>query len=348
MHDNSSDRIGAMTQPFIDGFESRFSTAGLAVSKSPLVSMNRLSSQLRRRVWIKRDDWGDFGLAGCKARKLNLILADALAGGAKTIVGCGPPTSNSCRALAAACAHLGLECHLFLRGDRPTQKKGNAALSAALGAKIHWVSDSPSWPELETRAKTWALQHGAYFLQPGGTEPLGVAAMVLAYLEFASQAQALGFKPSIIVHASASGGVSAGLRIGASLWERETGVSAPEIHSIAVVSDIYGDFMEERYEQIASDAAKFLGVSDWQELHLNKQFIGERYDKISPAARSACALFAKQEGLLMDGYYVGRAAAAFLTMVGKTSGDAVLWHTGGTQGLLDASMMNTIWEPVED
>ncbi|MGK4455999.1 pyridoxal-phosphate dependent enzyme, partial [Klebsiella pneumoniae] len=64
----------------------------------------RLSADLGIDLWIKRDDMTGFALGGNKGRKLEFLIADALARGAKTIVTCGSAQSNFVRQLAAACA----------------------------------------------------------------------------------------------------------------------------------------------------------------------------------------------------------------------------------------------------
>jgi len=50
-----------------------------------------------------------------QVRQLEFIIADAIAKGHKHIITAGAVHSNHCRAVAASCAELGLQSHLFLR-----------------------------------------------------------------------------------------------------------------------------------------------------------------------------------------------------------------------------------------
>jgi 1-aminocyclopropane-1-carboxylate deaminase/D-cysteine desulfhydrase-like pyridoxal-dependent ACC family enzyme len=329
----------------------QFERVGLHWQPTPLRRLSSLSARYGRELWIKRDDWGDFGLAGAKARKLDFILAKVKRLGYRCVVGSGPMTSNSLRALAAASAQIGLDCHLFLCGDvLPKQIRGNAAVSAMFGATLHWASGL-SWSLNDMLAETWASTHGAYRITPGGSEALGVAGIVAAYIEFVDQSNEVGLNPAGLVHASATGGVSAGLRIGAA-WQRElTGLPVPNIHSIAVVRDLYDGDMDRAYAAVASDACRFLKLTNCMPLNLSYDYVGQTYSVISERAKHAALEFARDEGILIDGLYVGRAAAAFLDLAKQSGDPLVLWHTGGTQSLLDQAMTDELWHlgaPVHD
>ena len=62
-------------------------------------------------LFVKRDDFtGSSELGGNKVRKLEFLLADAKRQGADCVVTIGGQQSNHCRATAAACRMVGLEC----------------------------------------------------------------------------------------------------------------------------------------------------------------------------------------------------------------------------------------------
>ena len=68
-------------------------------------------------LWVKRDDCTGLGIGGNKIRKLEFCLAAAQAENADCIVCGGVVQSNTARQVAAACAKLGIECHLgIMRG----------------------------------------------------------------------------------------------------------------------------------------------------------------------------------------------------------------------------------------
>src|SRR5450759_2554643 len=91
-------------------------------------------------LWIKRDDQTGLAGGGNKTRKLEFLIADALAQGADTIITTGAVQSNHCRQTAAAAAKVGLACHLVLGGPPPQEVNGNLLLDNLLGATLHWTT----------------------------------------------------------------------------------------------------------------------------------------------------------------------------------------------------------------
>ena len=65
-------------------------------------------------IWIKRDDCTGLAGGGNKTRKLEFLIADALAKGADTLITVGAPQSNHCRLTLAAAAKEGLDCRLVI------------------------------------------------------------------------------------------------------------------------------------------------------------------------------------------------------------------------------------------
>ena len=80
----------------------------LARTPTPLVELPRTRAALGVEVLIKRDDLTGLELSGNKVRKLEFLLADAIAAGADTVITGGGEQSNHCRATAIAAARLGL------------------------------------------------------------------------------------------------------------------------------------------------------------------------------------------------------------------------------------------------
>src|SRR5579863_9133346 len=91
----------------------------LAHLPTPMETMPRLAAQLGlASLLVKRDDCTGLGLGGNKVRKLEFDLAAALAADADCIVCGGVVQSNAARQVAAACARLGIECHLGIMHGR--------------------------------------------------------------------------------------------------------------------------------------------------------------------------------------------------------------------------------------
>src|SRR6202046_5558389 len=82
---------------------------------TPLVRRAALDTLLGLKLWIKRDDATGGAEAGNKVRKLEFLLADAIARGSDTVITCGGIQSNHARATEICCAQLGLKGVLSLR-----------------------------------------------------------------------------------------------------------------------------------------------------------------------------------------------------------------------------------------
>ncbi|MFP6745854.1 MAG: pyridoxal-phosphate dependent enzyme, partial [Alphaproteobacteria bacterium] len=99
---------------------SRFPRVSLAHLPTPLEPLERLSDHLGGpRLWVKRDDCTGLALGGNKTRKLEFLMAEALAEGADTVITAGGVQSNHVRQTAAAAARLGLKCELVQQRARP-------------------------------------------------------------------------------------------------------------------------------------------------------------------------------------------------------------------------------------
>ncbi len=94
---------------------------------------------------MKRDDCTGIGFGGNKIRKLEFLLADALAQGATVLVSGGVVQSNTLRQVAAAAAKLGIPCHLAVmtgrvaRTDPDYAETGNLFLDRLFGARCELV-----------------------------------------------------------------------------------------------------------------------------------------------------------------------------------------------------------------
>src|SRR5437870_1774785 len=95
-------------------------TVTLAPTPSPIHSLDRLAAILGPAcppLFIKRDDLLPFALGGNKVRKLQAVMAEAIAAGADTIITCGGVQSNHARVTAAAGAVLGRRVVPVLNGQ---------------------------------------------------------------------------------------------------------------------------------------------------------------------------------------------------------------------------------------
>jgi 1-aminocyclopropane-1-carboxylate deaminase/D-cysteine desulfhydrase-like pyridoxal-dependent ACC family enzyme len=277
--------------------------------------MDRLSAHLGGpKLLIKRDDQTGLALGGNKTRKLEFLVADALAQGKDHLITTGGPQSNHCRQTAAAAARRGLGCSLVLRG--------------------RWAGDRP--PEqvmTETAEALKAAGRRPYIVLKGGSNSVGATGYVLAMREAMDQLAATGEMIDMMVVASSSAGTQAGMVLGAHVYGyrgRIMGISidVPELDLKALVTEL------------AVSTAEFLGLdrpSLADRVEVNADYLGGGYGVLGDNERQAINLVARLEGIALDPVYTGRAMGGLLDMIAKGMFQAnervLFWHTGGTPAL---------------
>src|SRR5256885_579976 len=186
----------------------------LAHLPTPLEELKTLSAKLGGpRLLIKRDDQTGLALGGNKVRKLEFLVADALARNADTLVTLGAAQSNHCRQTAAAAAACGLQCELILNGENPEMPQGNRLLDELFGAKIHWVEHSQhTTKSREVMEQLRAAGRKPYLIPLGGSNGVGALGYVIAITGLIEQLQ--NEAVNRIVFASSSGGAQAGNGVG--------------------------------------------------------------------------------------------------------------------------------------
>lgn len=300
---------------------------------TPVEDLPRLTRFLGGpQLLIKRDDQTGLAFGGNKTRKLEYLVADALERDADTLITTGAAQSNHCRQTAAAAARCGMSCRLVLVGPEPRRISGNLFLDHLVGARVTWTTVDRRDADLQRVFDQCAADGGRPYLIPyGGSNHIGAAAYAAALHEL--QTQHIDQKIDWIVFASSSGGTQAGLIAGARVYHvpiRILGISVDESAGI----------LKNRAAGLAGEVARLLGES--REFHsddvlVNDDYLGGGYGVMGTPERKAVQLFARQEGILLDPVYTGRAAAGLLDLIRKgffTPRETVLfWHTGGTPGL---------------
>ena len=301
-------------------------------------------------MWIKRDDLTGLGGGGNKARKLEFLCGDAVAGGARALVTVGASQSNHCRMTAAAGARLGLEVHLVLSGEAPPHGRplrGNQLLSSMFGAQMHHTGAAEShWGELEITRETLtdALAEDGlapYSIPIGGSTAVGALGYADAFVELIDQFDELGSMPSAIVFTSSSGGTHAGLLAGRAALiasGRLTSESAPAIVAIGVAKGVNLGFPD--VTELANGALEMMGVDaavDPADVEVDPNWIGEDYALPTAAGTAAIDWAARTGGWLMDAVYSGKGLSGLLGLVesGRWGSDdeIVFIHTGGWPAL---------------
>jgi 1-aminocyclopropane-1-carboxylate deaminase/D-cysteine desulfhydrase-like pyridoxal-dependent ACC family enzyme len=312
-----------------------FPTVALGQLPSPVEEAHRLRAALGggTRILVKRDDAIPFGFGGNKVRKLSVVVAQAIAEGADTLITVGGVQSNHARATAATAAKLGLKCHLIANGGKPDKLTANALLDSLLGAEVEYVAERTDRVPAMRRAAERIRAAGGHPVEVplGASTPIGALGFVRAVAEMLEQ----GVRPDVIVHATSSGGTQAGLVAGCALHGLSTRV-------VGVSADDPAADVERQVRSIIAGMAPTLGsvlddVARDARVEVDDTFVGGGYGVPTPASVEAQQLAARTEALFIDHTYTAKALAALIAYVrdGRIPPDATVlfWHTGGQVGL---------------
>jgi D-cysteine desulfhydrase len=293
---------------------------------------------------VKRDDLTGVGLSGNKIRKLEFVLADALAQGADTVLTCGGAQSNHARATAIAAARLGLGCRLILRTPDPSNPpplEGNTLLDRMAGAQIVWITPEEyrSRGEIFERESEDLRTQGRspYAIPEGASNALGAWGYVRVAEELAGDLAKLpggADRPTTIVHAAGSGGTSAGLIVGTRLCglnARVVGVNVcdDEAYFVRTIGEIC--------ENALKDYGLDVPFSRERDVEIVDGYVGRGYAISRPEELALFCEVARTEGIFLDPVYTGKAFFGMTQELRRDPGRfgerIVFLHTGGIFGL---------------
>jgi L-cysteate sulfo-lyase len=328
----SAQRLGALD---------RIERSRLAHLPTPLEALPRLGAALGGpRLLVKRDDCTGLALGGNKTRKLEFLMADALALGADTVITTGGVQSNHVRQTAAAAARLGLACELVLTrvvpwGGADYERSGNIQLDRLCGARVHLhAGDTDRTAAMESLAES-LRRTGArpYLIPTGGSNATGALGYAAAAGELAEQASRQGVSIAAVVHASSSGGTQAGLTAGFAALD-------PAVRIIGIDVDAHPDAVAAEVTRLAGEVWTRLGLrGDFpaDTVVVEPGYAGEAYGVPTAAMAEAVRRTARLEGLILDPVYSGKAMAGLIGLIeaGAFGADdcVVFLHTGGTPAL---------------
>jgi 1-aminocyclopropane-1-carboxylate deaminase len=317
----------------------------LLFGPSPVHRLDRLTSHLGgAALWAKRDDCNS-GLAygGNKTRKLEYLVADALAEGCDTLVSIGGVQSNHTRQVAAVAARTGMGCVLVQESwvdwpDVTYDRVGNIQLSRIMGADVRLVKAGfgigfkESWEralaDVEAAGgKPYAIPAGASDHRLGG---LGFANWAF---EVEAQERELGVFFDIIVVCSVTGSTQAGMIAGFAGQERERRV-------IGIDGSARPSETREQVARIARNTAGLIGLG--RDLHEEEIVLDDRYHAGTygipdEQTLEAIRLAGCMEGMITDPVYEGKSMAGMIDLVSGGEidrGSNVLYaHLGGQPAL---------------
>lgn len=275
-------------------------------------------------LWIKRDDLTHGVYGGNKVRKLEHLLADALAEGADRLVTLGAIGSHHVLATTYFGTRAGLRVEAVLV-PQPSTEHVFEVLRASVGLGLR-AFPVRSWAAVPF-VFAGRVASGARPVTVGGSNVSGSMGYVQAARELAAQIRAGELpEPDVCVVALGSGGTAAGLAAGfeaEGLKTRVVGVcvSTPP-WAVRLVS-----------LALARACARKVGApltpsSLRARLGIDTRFLGAGYGHAHPAGDEATAIARDAAGLALDPTYTAKTFASALWHVRARQAKNVLyWHT---------------------
>ena len=324
---------------------SRFPRRRYTVGATPLEFLPNFTRALSPdgqgpNIWIKRDDMLGLFPGGNKTRKLEFLVADALAQGADTLITCGAPQSNHCRITLAAAVKEGLKCRFVIEervpGSFHEDASGNHFLFRLMGVEALTVvpAGSNMAAAMQQIADELVAQgRKGYIIAGGGSNALGGLGYVACAQELQQQFYEQDVRIDQVVVGSGSSGTHGGLvagfignhinipivGIGVS---RDPADQEPLVYKEAqAVADLLGLGLTIPREAVVSVGGF------WQ----------PKYSIPNEKMVEAVQLLARTEAILLDPVYTGKIMAGLIGLVRQgffKPGENVLFlHTGGLPSL---------------
>lgn len=309
--------------------------------QTPLELLPRLTEALGGpNIYIKRDDLLGLAAGGNKTRKLEFLVADALAQGADTLITCGAVQSNHCRLTLAAAVKEGLKCWLVLEervaGSYKPLGSGNNFLFHLLGVEGTKVvsGGSDMLKAMQSVAdELTAKGRKPYIIPGGGSNEIGATGYVACAEEILAQAFDRGLNFDYIVTTSGSAGTHAGLLVG--FLGNNSGIPV-----IGIDISRKKEIQEELVYGLAQKTAAHVGLKQpvpRESVVCYDEYVGPGYSVPTDEMIEAVELVARTEGILLDPVYTGKAMSGLVGLIRKgffRKGQNVLFvHTGGSPAL---------------
>jgi 1-aminocyclopropane-1-carboxylate deaminase len=317
----------------------------LLLGPSPVHRLARLTEHLGGpQIWAKREDVNTgVGMGGNKLRKLEYLVADALATGCDTLVSIGGVQSNHTRSVAAAAAVAGLKARLVQESwvewpDAVYDRVGNILLSRIMGAEVELVRSEfdigikASWERAidevrERGGRPYAIPAGA------SDHPLGGLGFASFAQEVAQQEAELGVFFDHVIVCTVTGSTQAGMIAGFAAQDRPRRVLG--IDASARIEETRA-----AVDRIARDTARRTGLGRElrdDEIEVLEGYAGERYGVPVEQTLDAIRLAGRLEGMICDTVYEGKSMAGLIGLVadGTIPAEATVLfvHLGGAPAL---------------
>lgn len=327
---------------------SRFPRRRYTVGPTPLEFLPNFTRALSElcpegqgpQIWIKRDDMLGLTPGGNKTRKLEFLAADAMAQGADTLITCGAPQSNHCRATLSSAIKENMKCRFVIEERVPNSyhadASGNNFLFRLMG--VESVTVVPAGTNMlvamqQVAAELAAVGRKGYIVPGGGSNAVGGLGYVACAQELQQQFFEQGVQIDKVVVGSGSSGTHGGLLagfLGNNIQIPIIGIGVsrdpvdqdPLVHKEAqAVADLLGLNMTIPREAV-------LSFGDWWR---------PKYSVPNAAMVEAVQMLARTEAILLDPVYTGKIMAGLIGLARKgyfKPDEKVLFiHTGGAPSL---------------
>ncbi len=310
---------------------------------TPLEFMPNLTRHLGGpNIYIKRDDCTGLATGGNKTRKLEFLVAQAMAEGADTLITQGAVQSNHARQTIAAAARVGMKCKVLLEqrvqnASDEYDMSGNVFLDQLLGGKI--VARLPAGTDMQQAMEELADQlrdsgDRPYVIPGGGSTPVGALGYVACAQELLTQSFETGIRIDHVVHATGSTGTQAGLLVGL-----RAGNSGIPVYGVSVRAP--KEKQEENVWRLAQATMDYMGLPptsvERADVIADSDYVGEGYGIPTDAMIEAVRLTSELEAILLDPVYSGKGMAGLIGRIRdghfKKGENVVFIHTGGAVGL---------------
>jgi D-cysteine desulfhydrase len=319
----------------------RFPRRRYTPAPTPIEKLEHLSRHLGGPdIWIKRDDLTGLAGGGNKTRKLEFLVADALAQGADTLVTVGAVQSNHCRLTLAAAAKEGLKCRLVLEervpGSYDPKATGNNFLYELLG--VEKIQVVPAGTDLAGAMQAIADElaaegRKAYLIPGGGSNARGALGYVGCAEELLAQTFDMGLPLDAVVCTSGSAGTHSGLLVGL------LGCSAM-VPLVGISVRRPTDEQRGLVHGLAEQTAELLQLPvpvPRESVVVHDEWVGGGYSIPTDEMIEAVHLLARLEAVLLDPVYTGKTMAGLIGLIRRgelQKGQSVLFlHTGGSPAL---------------
>jgi D-cysteine desulfhydrase len=330
-----------MTIPLLQRYPvlgERLARISIGAFPTPVHSLERFGRELGvGGLFLKDDGVSHSRYGGNKVRKLEFLLAEAQATGARELMTFGYAGSNHAAATIFHAHELGIKTvSMLLPQANAAYVRSNLLVALRCGAELHLC---PNRTALLVATMGQLLRHRLttgrrpLLIAPGGSSPCGTCGFVNAALELAGQVDAGALPlPDKIYVAAGSMGTAVGLILGlrlAGIASRVVAVRVTDRYLVNLpkMARMFDDTVNFLHRLDPSFPVVRFRVDD---LELRESFFGPGYAVFTEEGMRAAARMKDATGFKLDGTYTGKTLAALCADAdcGELSDKTVLfWNT---------------------